>query len=1308
MHPLIDNIPSITIGDTTLLSFAGTPSEDVQFFLRQFSSNCWPSSRSNARLQVQFIGQFLRGLARTWFLAHSDSISFDSLEEFKTEFGEYFGHCAALSNMKDSWSDLVFSSTDLASNYLAALHVRAHLAGVSDSDFIKKFLTKLDNRYLTHLYPLMSTLTTVSALRSALHNIEAFFTPMIASNESVRALWSSSHVGFVSSSRPAPSTGNEKTCYKCTKVFSSINPHCFICHDNGHSKFRCTNKPTTSPATTSSTSPAPAALSNFVSTVEPAFDVFSVKRTASQPPNKKFTFEREVPVEDFDPASFVENQMVTLPLKQLVRLSPSVAASLQSAISTAATSPTTRVAATTSLSVQSAPTSAFRVLGLVNNVETPIILDSGSDCSIVSRSFVSSIAYPLSSTSRLITSATGHKSSFVGFADALPFVIQSLSSTANCFVLDNAPFSILLGMDWMITNKVILDLENRVVRIGSMVVPLLASDGSSTSTTFFSRLSPDTPPIVSSPLGALWPRIAAPVSRLDGSVGITPLVLHSIDTGSSAPISCRSFIPIPAARLDRARALIQELLRDSRIRDSSSPWASRMLLVPKPDGSDRLVIDYRGLNPVTVSQPYCMPRADVIFNRLAGCSIFSVLDLKSGFWQVPMDPLSIPKTAFLTPFGRFEWLVMPFGLKNAPATFQALMDVVLRPVAGTFADCFIDDILVYSSDAASHLKHLSEVVDLLAHAGLTINNKKCIIGVDSVKYLGYIISSKGITADPAKVASIQDFPIPVDQTSLRRFLGLTNFYRSLVPNFSSLASPLNSLLTHSNSCVWSTIHDEAFRHLKSALCSASVLVHPIFSAPFRLETDASSSGLGAILSQSHGVIAYASRSLLPAEKNYSATDLECLAVVWAIKHFHNYLYGHMFEVVSDHRALLALRDKSDVAGRLARWACSLQYYDFRISHRPGVDSPNVDALSRAYFCSYLSSSAPPTTLSKLFVLKDGILFRVADGSLPARPVPDSSARSGIVLDVHLASGHSNWRSTYELVRSKYFWLGMRSDVQNWVKTCSICSSFNRFVAPSSLPALAHSGSPFSKVQLDLVGPLPITPRGNRFILCVIDCFTRYAITHAIPDKNEKTVAIALLETVLLKFGFPQTIQSDNGREFVNSVVDSLLDNLKIGHSLSTPYRPQSNGMVERFNQSLLLRLGKLAYAYAGAWDSLLNVACFAYNSAVHSALESVSPFELLFGYKPFLNDSSEELLGWFRKRFNVQVQSRKVKLLEGTTGTVQIGSLVWKRTKKVEKLAPSYTGPFVVEDVGFGSARIVDTISGLSHSCHESDLKIAE
>ena len=397
---------------------------------------------------------------------------------------------------------------------------------------------------------------------------------------------------------------------------------------------------------------------------------------------------------------------------------------------------------------------------------------------------------------------------------------------------------------------------------------------------------------------------------------------------------------------------VEEMLKQNVIRKSKSPWSSPVTLVKKKGGEWRFCIDFRKVNSVTKKDSYPIPRIDEMLDRYRESSWFTSIDLAAGYWQVPMKEEDKEKTAFVCSRGFYEFNVMPFGLTNAPATFQRMMDEVLQEERDEeFVIVYLDDIMINSKNFEEHLVHVRRVLEKLRNTGMIIKLKKCEWGKRNIEYLGHIVGKDGLKPNEKNITAIKNMKRPTNKKEIQSFHGLCNYYRKFVKNFSKIMKPINQLVKKNVKFEWKEEQEKAFQEMKKKLIEYPILVQPDFTKEFVLITDASIEGLGAILTQKNEegkevVIAYASKTLNQAEKNYCITEQEMLAIVWGIEHFRRYLYGRKFIVMTDHLGCKILRKANDAKGKRARWEAKLMQYDFEIIYRPGEKNKNADALSR--------------------------------------------------------------------------------------------------------------------------------------------------------------------------------------------------------------------------------------------------------------------------------------------------------------------------------------------------------------------------
>jgi transposase InsO family protein len=437
-------------------------------------------------------------------------------------------------------------------------------------------------------------------------------------------------------------------------------------------------------------------------------------------------------------------------------------------------------------------------------------------------------------------------------------------------------------------------------------------------------------------------------SSSNTDLGRNRMLPHRINTGDRSPVRqpMRRQLYAQVAEIEKN---VQELLAAKLIEPTISPWSSNVLLVRKKDGTMRFCVDYRKLNERTVKDSYPLPRLDSCLESLGGNKIFSTLDLRAGYWQTELEHRDAEKTAFITRSRQYKFTVLSMGLMNAPSQFQRLMGLVLVGLLWDVCLAFLDDVIVFSRDFDQHLERLSAVLNCLAKASLKLKASKCQLFQGKVKFLDHVISAEGIATDPDKVRIVEDWPRPRNLHEVRSFLGLASYYRRFVTQFADIARPLHLLTNKGQPFVWGEAQEEAFRSLKRFLTSTPVLASPIDDAGYVLDTDASSTGLGAVLHQWQGehlrVIGYASRVLSRAERNYSTTRRELLAVIFGFKQFRQFLFGRKFVLRVDHAALTQLRSTPEVVGQAARWLDFIGEYDFDIQHRSGAAHGNCDALS---------------------------------------------------------------------------------------------------------------------------------------------------------------------------------------------------------------------------------------------------------------------------------------------------------------------------------------------------------------------------
>ncbi|UYV71403.1 hypothetical protein LAZ67_8003004, partial [Cordylochernes scorpioides] len=725
-------------------------------------------------------------------------------------------------------------------------------------------------------------------------------------------------------------------------------------------------------------------------------------------------------------------------------------------------------------------------------------------------------------------------------------------------------------------------------------------------------------------------------------------VKHRINTGDHLPTKQRPYRVAP-----RERQIIQDEVTKMEkldiIQPSESPWASPVVLIRKKDGSWRFCVDYRRLNKITKKDVYPLPRIDDTLDCLRGARFYSSMDLQSGYWQIDVEESDREKTAFITPDGLYEFKVMPFGLCNAPATFERMIDNLLKGLKWTICLCYLDDIIVFSDGFEEHLRRLQLVLNCLKKAGLCLNSKKCKFGAKTITVLGHEVSENGIRPDQEKIRAVRDFATPRSLKEVRSFLGLSSYYRRFIPNYAHVAQPLNDLLKKDSAFNWNQEEQNAFEALKSALISEPALGHFDYSSPTEIHTDASNYGIGAVLVQIHKgkerAIAYASRTLNKAEKNYSTTERECLAIIWAINKFRPYVFGQPFTIVTEHHSLCWLTNLKDPCGRLARWALRLQEFDVTVVYKSGRKHQDADCLSRSplEYSEDMEEDIPSIVTLQNFSeeqMNDQAIRKIAD-KLQSSPnnsfvkIDNTLYRKNydpmgkpwlLVIPRHLrqellknfhdspTAGHLGFTKTYDRIRKKYYWPGMYRTVRRYVAHCSDCQRRKHqpqlpsgHLQPIPVPEVA-----FEKVGMDLLGRFPTSEGGNRWIIVCTDYLTKYAITKALPTSESMEVAKFFIEDVILKHGAPRELITDRGRNFTSSMISDLNNQCRITHRKTTAYHPQTNGLTERLNKTIADMLSMYVDVNHKDWDRILPFVTFAYNTAKQEST-GFTPFFLVHG-----------------------------------------------------------------------------------------------
>ena len=832
----------------------------------------------------------------------------------------------------------------------------------------------------------------------------------------------------------------------------------------------------------------------------------------------------------------------------------------------------------------------------------------------------------------------------------LPFALNRVHGTHEFLILPNLPVPFLIGLDLLAKHSLLVCPVRKTLIPSNTVLHCLPAARPTDQVCGLNSSQEERLQVLLKEYNDIFATDSKPFGR-------THLAEHIIDTGDASPIHQGLR---PTSPSDRAvvQSEVTKMLEAGAIRPSTSPWASPIVLVTKKDDTVRFCIDFRKINDVTKKDVFPLPRISDLLESMASARFFTTLDAASGYWQIPVASKDIEKTAFITSEGLFEFVVMPFGLCNAPATYQRLMNQLLGGLTWQCSNVYIDDIIVYSATFEDHLRHLREVLGRLRAAGMLLKRKKCLIAQSQVAYLGHVVSAVGISPDPAKVAKLKSFPAPTDKKELRSFLGLAGYYRRFVKHYARKAAPLFELLRGDVPFVWEDAQRTSFEEILNSVKNDAVLQHPRFDLPFLLDTDASDSGLGAVLSQViDGVerpIAFASRRLQPAERKWAIREKEALAIIWGLETYRHFLLGAKFVVRTDHSSLTVLQAAK--TGRLARWAIRLgEFGDFGIAHRAGCKHSNVDALTRVPLSDTVPDHATYLTIADInakwsltelarrqkedcwcqherrawisglrprYQLVDRILcLKDFKPSRLLRVLLPESLRLGVVQEAH-GMAHLGVKRVLAFLNERYVWPRMGNAVKKVISECLPCLQRKPPIPRAGLLSSSPPTSPWSVVAMDFCGPYLTSRHGNRFILVFVDQFTKMVELCPSGDQLASTVTKCFYERIICRYGLPDALLSDRGPQFRSKLVEVVCATFNIRKVFSSAYYPQGDGFAERFMRTMNNSLSILCRQAVADWDQFIPGLAFAYNVTEHTAT-GFTPFFLNFGRVPRLPKEGE-------------------------------------------------------------------------------------
>ncbi|KAI5150401.1 hypothetical protein ENBRE01_1475 [Enteropsectra breve] len=824
----------------------------------------------------------------------------------------------------------------------------------------------------------------------------------------------------------------------------------------------------------------------------------------------------------------------------------------------------------------------FFVDAFFNGKTIPVLIDTGADISLINERFLDGDTEIIKEYQGRLRSACGAPMEVKGKLGESDITIGDSNCKWSPLVIKNQPRDYaIMGVDSILKNKDIISRKildklyaNRQTNKGKPTINLIKPDN----------------------ILENYQEIFTDALNSDNKCTITK---HAIPTTIDRTITRRN-IQIPKQWEKELDKEVKKLLENKIIRESHSGYSSPIVPVRKKSGEVRMCIDFRALNEITIKDNYPLPRIDELLDELGKAIIFTILDATNGYYQIEINEEDKMKTAFTWKNGLYEFNRMPFGLCNAPATFQRTMDTIFRDINGKFVIPYLDDIIIFSNSTKEHEEHLEEVLKRLKNAGIVLNRNKCKIGKTEIKVLGVIISEGQVKPDLEKVAALNNHKQPHTIRELRAFLGLVNYCRGFIKDVAQLTEPLNNLLKGESKrsvkqIIWDQAALEAFRLTKQAMNLNTMRYQPNFDKEFILTTDASDVAIGAILSQlddkgNEKIVHYYSMILDETQKRYSTTDKELLAIIKSMEKFRRYLIGKKFKLKTDHKALIYIQEAKNPSSRLLRRSLRLQEFDFQIEYLKGDDN-GADTLSRNVDTKQIIHHCNHITLS-------------------------DTNKTEILKEYHLAGAHSSASNMAFMIKDKYSWPNLFKDIDHYVAQCEIClKSGNKLSNTKNRIIKANEVN--EMWEIDLIGRIPGRNGSNKFIFVAKDVYCKWIEAKVVNEKSAESIKQCIQDLIIRKHGIPKKILTDNGLEFKNKECQELAHRYKIEWAFNSPDHHETVGGVERANQSLWRNIQKLSRYGIDNWETTIQRALWAMNIS-HCRPIGTSPYILKFMKHPSL------------------------------------------------------------------------------------------
>ncbi len=857
-------------------------------------------------------------------------------------------------------------------------------------------------------------------------------------------------------------------------------------------------------------------------------------------------------------------------------------------------------------------------------VPVSALLDSGADTNLISSRTAQKLNAKISPSDREVETVNGSRTPLQGITE-LTFIFNSPKTTRcrlQCYVMDCDIADLIIGYP---------SLRDTGLLVSATLMTLEAEPKSTDEADDFTEfddenlesvLIPDySNVIIDDP--AFRKQFDSIVDSFDDLFQPGPHPERAKLPPFELRISPDKQMPKPARphRLspDQLAAWKEEyglLLQHGQVRASSSPYASPSFMVPKPRKNPtdpprwRVVNDFRLVNDVTEQVDYPLPHPQTMLDNLSGKKVFTLIDQSNAYHQCRVAESTSPLLAIVVEGHKYEWLVMPQGLKQAPGWYQKhITEAFADLIDGGICQFYLDDCIIAAADRETCLQHTTTVLQRFRDLNLRLTRSKCFFGLSQVEYLGHIINERGVTMSTRRRQAIADMEQPHDLSSLRSFLGMAQYFHRYIQNFSTLARPLTRLLSTKVRFEWNDERRLAFHRLKNALVHCPILALVDYSRPILLQTDASTAGIGAALYQvvdnDLAPVAFASKTFTPTQTKWSTIEQEGYALVYAVHQFKHYLRGRKFIVQTDHKNLVFIN--ASQTPKIVRWRLLLNEFDYVIEHIPGSRNVVADALSRCLFAR----------LSPLLSEEGWTHGQDANAvaNVPNVPNDHEFPHREIIQRFHNhVVGHRGIAATIKILKDAgHTWAGIDGEVRRYIDACSLCQKIRGHGTVIAALKTTAVDEPFAVWGVDTIGPLPPDSAGRKYILVVMDEFTRFVELQA----TDSTTAIEFADffvTLLGRYGPPRAIRSDRGTQFVNGLIDEFVKLLKVDHQLTLPYRPEANGTVERANQEIMRFLQAIVInnRQQQSWSRCLPFVQRIVNATVSTAT-GFEPVRLLFG-----------------------------------------------------------------------------------------------